>query len=439
MGPIFALAMKDLRLLVRDKAGLFFACFFPVIYAAFFGSIMGGFSGGQPQQAIPLVVVDLDNTDDSREFIAELERKAVTIRPAATREEAMRRVRTGKESAYLFIPAGFGEASSRMFYGNPPRLELGVDPSKAATRGMLQGIILESSFKGMQEMFTDPAIARERIGDAIAQVESADDMTPGAKMILSTFLRALDGFLQQLSVMGSDEASDADEDAAGAGPGGWQPVALELTDVARQEVKRAGPGNPYEISFPQAILWGIMGCAAGFGISLVTERVRGTLVRLRMAPIAQRDILAGKALACFLTTTTVASLLLLFGIVVFGVRPDSVPLLILAVLSLSTCFVGVMMLLSVVGKTEAAAGGIGWAILTMLAMIGGGMIPLFVMPPWLLKVSHLSPVKWGIVSLEGAIWRGFSLGEMMVPCGILVAIGVVAFSLGTFVFQRVEA
>ncbi len=39
---IVALAKKDLLLLVRDKAGLFFALGFPLVMAVFFGTIFGG-------------------------------------------------------------------------------------------------------------------------------------------------------------------------------------------------------------------------------------------------------------------------------------------------------------------------------------------------------------------------------------------------------------
>jgi ABC-2 type transport system permease protein len=41
-------------------------------------------------------------------------------------------------------------------------------------------------------------------------------------------------------------------------------------------------------------------------------------------------------------------------------------------------------------------------------------------------VSHFIPVKWGILALEGAIWRGFDLADMLPPCGILLSIGVLS-------------
>ena len=66
------------------------------------------------------------------------------------------------------------------------------------------------------------------------------------------------------------------------------------------------------------------------------------------------------------------------------------------------------------------------------------MIPLFVMPSWMQAVSNLSPVKWGILALEGATWRGFSAAEMAVPLGVLVLVGLAGFAPGVRLFRGGE-
>ena len=57
------------------------------------------------------------------------------------------------------------------------------------------------------------------------------------------------------------------------------------------------------------------------------------------------------------------------------------------------------------------------------------------MPPWMLVASNVSPAKWAILGLEGALWRGFSPAEMALPCGILVGVGLVCFTLGARAFR----
>jgi ABC-2 type transport system permease protein len=39
-------------------------------------------------------------------------------------------------------------------------------------------------------------------------------------------------------------------------------------------------------------------------------------------------------------------------------------------------------------------------------------------------------VKWAIRGFEGAIWRDFTLAEMMVPCAVLLVFGAICFAVG---------
>ncbi|UCE18456.1 MAG: ABC transporter permease [Gemmatimonadota bacterium] len=85
MREIIAMAVKDLRLLLRDKAGFFFTLFFPLIIAVFFGAIFGG-GGGGTRSAIPILVVDEDNTEGSRMFVAALDAASEVHIEEANRE-----------------------------------------------------------------------------------------------------------------------------------------------------------------------------------------------------------------------------------------------------------------------------------------------------------------------------------------------------------------
>ncbi len=416
MQQLLALTAKDLRLLARDKVGFFFAFVFPILYASLFGSIMGGMSEGA--SGMQVAVVDEDGTQQSGEFVAQLEALDELTVTKTDRQQAQDWVRRGKRVAFIVLPEGFGEARRQMF-GNPPRVEIGLDPSRAAESGMLQGILTAQLYKGIQEMFTNPDVMNAKLDETLADIQKADDMDPLMRTTLSAFLPALKAFT-------------ADMPKGESQTGGFPQPKIEKVDVTRQQ---SGPQNAYEISFPQGCIWGIMGCAAGFGITLVVERTRGTLVRLRMAPISRMHILAGKGLACLITTLAVGATLFGLAAIVFHVRPHSYVSLVVALVCIALCFVGIMMLLSVLGKTEQSAGGIGWGILVMMAMIGGGMIPLAFMPAWMQQVSVISPIKWSILAMEGAIWRDFTAAEMFTPCAVLIGIGVVSFAVGLRAFK----
>ena len=88
------------------------------------------------------------------------------------------------------------------------------------------------------------------------------------------------------------------------------------------------------------------------------------------------------------------------------------------------------MMIAGLSRTEQAASGAGWALLMPMTRFGGGMMPQFVMPAWMQTAGSLSPVKWAILGIEGALWRNFTVNEMLLPCAILLAFGAVCFTVG---------
>jgi len=149
-----------------------------------------------------------------------------------------------------------------------------------------------------------------------------------------------------------------------------------------------------------------------------------------MAPLTRSQILGGKALACFLSIMLVELMLLAIAWN-FGVRPTSMAMLALAGVSAACCFVGFMMLIAGLGRTEETAAGAAWAILMPLSMFGGAMVPTFVMPQWMQSIGYISPIRWALLAIEGGVWRNFTLAEMAGPCALLVGIGIVCFAFGT--------
>ena len=71
MNPVITLALKDLKLLVRDKPSLFFSVGFPLIFAVFFGTIFSAGNGGGGER-IPIALVDEDRSERSRALVESL-------------------------------------------------------------------------------------------------------------------------------------------------------------------------------------------------------------------------------------------------------------------------------------------------------------------------------------------------------------------------------
>jgi ABC-2 type transport system permease protein len=418
MRRVIVLALKDLLILVRLKSGLFFTFVWPVVVAVMFGYMFAGENQGSGRAQLRIVVVDEDNTEGSRAFSARLAQSGDFVVEQGDRASAENQVRLGQRSAFVVIKPGFGAGSTRMFYGEPRRLEVGSDPARSAEAGMIDGLLMKYAMEDMQRMFSEPSASKKMIDEALGDIRKAPGNASGVAP-LEQFLTALDQFL--------GAPQPVNPNAQGSGE--WQPLAITKVPVSR--AARPGPTNAFQVTFPQGVVWGIIGCVMSFAVSLVTERVRGTFVRLQMAPLTHAQVLGGKALACFLAISILQTTIFTLGTVLFGVRPGSLPLLVLACVCASTGFVGFMMMIASLGKTEQAVAGAGWAMLMPMAMLGGAMIPQFVMPPWMLVAGNISPIKWAMLGIEGAMWRNFSAAEMMLPCGILIAFGAVCFVIGT--------
>ncbi len=420
MTPVVALAVKDIRILLRDRLGFFFTLFWPLLMAVVFGAMFANLSSGP--ESIAVAVVDDDRTSGSTRFAERLRDAPALEIELLPREQALDQVRRGGIAVMVALPPGFGAALDNPF-ATTPRVEMTVDPTQSAVAGMIRGILLEAAAAELQTFTADPArlaAANEASRQAIAQFAPPSD--------------ARDDFLSFLDLSGRVPELIAGMNLPDGGPavapGGFgAPIQIDDGEAA-VERRVLGPPNSFAASFPQALLWVLIGGSVSFSVSIAVERGRGTLMRLLVSPITTRHLLASKGLASLAVTLGASSLLLALGVGAFGVRPTSWPLLALALVSASVCFCGIMMALSVLGRTEQGAAGIGWGLSLPLSMLGGGMVPLFLMPDWMQQLANVSPIKWALVAYEGAIWRDFALTEMLLPCALLVGVGVVAFTFG---------
>ncbi len=418
MSAVTALAIKDLRLLARDRGGLFFVLGWPLIVAVLFGLVFGGGGGGNSKPRV--AVVDQDASEASRDFQRRLQALTELDVDVATDAQAGRElVRTGKRTAVVVIPAGFGQLSGNLFFGETASVQVVVDPSRKAEQAMLSGMLQRLAGERMVGMMSAPRgsawLARAR--------EQVNGLPGDERESLTRLFDSLEA-VPDLSRIAPGNSGASGQDEASAS---WSPMRVEFQSVERQ---RAGPKNSFALTFPQGLLWGMIGCLMSFATSLVLERMQGTLLRLYASPMSPGMILLGKGLACFIAIAVLGVLMMGLAVVVFGVRPTSWPLLGLALLACAFAFTGMMMLIAGLGRSPQAVSGAGWAALLPLMLFGGGMVPSFAMPAWMSAVGNFSPMHWASLALEGALWRDFSFVEMVPALAVLLGVGALCLVIG---------
>jgi len=341
----------------------------------------------------------------------------------------------------LFVPILFAVFFGTMYSDDPnPTIKLAVvdEDQSEASKSYIQGLANDENLdiRTLDLAEADRAVLHEKVlgririekGFAERFLKPLAPAPPIIDLALDPSRLAEGSVLEGLLTRNAFAQADVPMDLA--------PIQLKSSDLVQSKTSKAP--DAFELSFPQGIVWGLLSVVMAFSTSLVNERTKGTLVRLQTAPIQGSAVLAGKALACFIMNGLISAVLLILGIVGFGIWPTSWVLLGLGLVCISVAMTGIMMLLATFGDNERTTSNIGWTVMLILAMTGGGMLPVYFMSDWLAAASQFSPVKWAVISVEGPLWRGYTFDEMILPCAILLSVGIVAFAAGTQRFRMQE-
>ncbi|MFM7259347.1 MAG: ABC transporter permease [bacterium] len=433
MRAIAAIARKDLRLLFRDKGNVFFTFVFPVLIAVLFSFVFGGGGGGG---TVDLAVVRESDSVLARGLADDLAKDpSFTTTSFETREAAADAVRAGKATAAVILPKSLDSGLEGLFSGQGIAIDAVVDPSRRAEAGLIQGKLNELAFRQFPKLFGDKAEMARAFSAARASIANARSMSPTQKLLGAGMITAAESFSSSIGNDAADtSATKADADATTASDGAFfTPIAVKVEELA----PRAGrPRASFDVTFPQGIVWGLAGCFGAFAASLVTERARGTLDRLRLAPITAFHLISGKAIACLVAGLLVQALVFAVAIVFFGAQVAQPAMLVVACFAASYAFAGLAMALVAFCRTEAEANGAGRGAILILALIGGGTIPLFFMPPFLRTLSYGSPFRWAVAAIEGPFWRDLPVSEQVAPLAVLIAIGFLGWIVGARALWR---
>lgn len=169
--------------------------------------------------------------------------------------------------------------------------------------------------------------------------------------------------------------------------------------------------------------------------ALIRERENWTLQRMLVAPIRKAHILGGKMLARF--AIGLGQYGVLFGMAAllgtnFG---GSLPALVLTMVAYVLCVTGLALALSTLVENESQANGIALFLTLTLAPLGGAWWPLEIVPPLMRTLAHISPVAWAMDAYGALIWFGGTLGDVLLPVGVLLAMAAVFFTFGALRFE----
>lgn len=426
---IVALIRNDIRLYLSDRRAMVVGILVPILIAAFFGYVFGGLGSKKAAGKLPVAVVDEDQSAVSGAIVQQLQLDSMLRVQSLARAAAEEQVRKGALDAAVILPKGFGEQSVRALFAgqDKPAIELLVDPSKATSTQVVQGLLAQHA---MQE------ISREAFGGA-------------------TGTRTMDEFLGRLGEPAAGESADTtelrdllrsarrwnDRNAAGPSTGNaGAGLSIPYTVSSRALTSRNDiPYNGYAHSFAGMSVQFILFAGIDAGVMLLLLRSRGTWQRIRSAPLHKSRFLFARAVATMLISLFMLSAIYAVAMLVFGVRIDGslagFIAIAIAFCLLNACF-GLM--LATLGKSAPTARGLATMAVLLLVMLGGAWVPSFVFPGWLQELSRLSPARWAVDGFDGMTWRGLPFEAAILPTGVLLGSALLFLAIAVWRFRWEE-
>lgn len=413
---------QELRVIARDRGALLMLGVMPILYAIFFGAVFDGVGRALVLITVDLAVVDEDDTSTSAAFLAALAENPEIESQTLMLDEAEALLRVADVAAVVRVAPGFAQAWQDDSDANAEGLvEVIVGTRRAAEASLVRALVTRTLMQRVQDELRDP----QRLRSAVTREFVRAGMTEGAATEAARRLVANHG--------AEDPPADANRREVAATPLPFVPVTLtsrELTLDTRR------PDTAYDVTLPQAVIWGLLATVAAGCTTLARERSRGTLQRLALAPVTLGEVLIGKGLATGVIALIITGALLGTAVVVFGVTADRPVMLVVAVPAVVTAGVGLSVLLASLTVNSSNAGGSSWAVLLVLAIAGGGIIPAYLMPDWLIAIGWLSPVSWMLAAFDAPIWKEAEWSGHLRVLAALLGMGLGAGLLARGVLGR---
>ncbi len=171
-------------------------------------------------------------------------------------------------------------------------------------------------------------------------------------------------------------------------------------------------------------------------LGVVRERQTGTFEQLAVMPLGPGDVFVGKIAPYFAVATIDLALVLTIGAFLFDVPfVGSVWLLALGSLLFLFVTLGIGVLISTVSENQGQA--IQLAIMTLLpqVLLSGIIFPLESMAAGVRWIGYLLPLTYFNLIARGVMLKDAPLSSLLMPFGLLAALGLVVFGLAVLRFR----
>jgi ABC-2 type transport system permease protein len=417
---ILAITIKEFKVLLRDKHAFSNLFIMPIVFILVMSiALQGVFDSGSDNNPIDLIVVNQDQGALAAQVIGDLRGAAglnlVEDRngQAMTRSEAEDLITARAYSIALVFPANFTDQIVKA--ANDSSAEKAVvsfiaDPAAgnqliAPVKGLVEGTIEREAALAQEPILTLQGF------DKMAASVPADQA----------------GFVRQLGAEFTAHEGNS-QDAGNSG------VTLQV--VAPAKYHSVHNPTSAEQNVPGYTIYGVFFIITTISTGLFREKNEGTFRRLQAAPISRAALLTGKLLPYYLINLIQIAAMLGVGMAAFHIHLGAHPLT-LVPLSLATAAAatGMGLFITGLGKTQEQVGSLSVILSIVLSALGGLMVPSYVMPGFMQKLSLAIPHAWALNGFLDVMVRGQGITAVLPGIGVLLGFALLFWVLGLLRFR----
>jgi ABC-2 type transport system permease protein len=413
---LLALIYKDILLLIRDRAGFALIFAMPLALVFIMTNLQDATFRAVNENNIPLAILDHDGDSLGVSIRRELQKSGIftvhTVQPDVSMLQLRDSIALGEYQIGIFIPA----------------------QTTAKIRNSVKQKLL-SAFEG------PPASKPRAIDTSFIQLFLDPTTKASFKVVLvSTVQQYTSGIEYQvtLSEIKKELATRMHFDAAEITP--------DRIVSYHQQYATMGTGasipNSVQHNVPAWTLFSMFFIVMSLAGNMIKERNDGSFNRLMVMPCNYGMYVASKlityfgvcSLQCILIVGMGISILPLVGLPALNVGSGWASLALVAGAS-ALAAIGFGIAVGSIAATHQQSATFGSISVVILAAIGGIWVPVFAMPPYMQRLSVISPLNWGLAGCYDILVRNVGISHVLPEVMKLILFAGACFGIAVATYK----
>lgn len=171
--------------------------------------------------------------------------------------------------------------------------------------------------------------------------------------------------------------------------------------------------------------------------AIVFEREKGTLKKIRAAPIRPINMLFGKTLAALVQTAISIIVMAVLAAVLLGPKLNwNIPLLIPIFFLGSMNGIALGLIISCIGRAPQEASNAATTIAVVLQFFTGMYFPIEYLPIYMQQIGRVIPMTYAAQALRDIMIRNVTASDLVVPMATLTISALILFGIGVVLYRR---